>query len=204
MDERDYKAMNKELKQREMNKQEKQLVCEHLDKLSTTFKTGIKYRVSDIIDAVEQFKKDNNLLENVSGWYLSHNHEYWCVYYDFEKGIIYGIDLYNEWICAKNKWGVDADDYPATRQQVEERLFPFFEKMYPKGTKVKSMIFENSIHQFYGSKYSLKGEKLNEFWMGKNCIMKDGILAEIVEESEVDKLKAELRKISDKLKELGE
>lgn len=209
MDERDYKAMNKELKQREMNKQEKQLVCEHLDKLSTTFKTGIKYRVSDIIDAVEQFKKDNNLLENVSGWYLSHNHEYWCVYYDFEKGIIYGIDLYNEWICAKNKWGVDADDYPATQQQVEERLFPFFEKMYPKGTKVKCLS-DNSVRKITDEYFINKSgmnkvyaTKSKDKWTGQ-CIMKDGILAEIVEESEVDKLKAELRKLSDKLKELGE
>lgn len=171
-----------------MKKEEKQLVCEHLDKLCTTLKTGIKYRVSDIIDAVEHFKKDNNLLTNMSGWYLNRTDDS-LRFFDFEKNINWGIGMNNEWveiggISATSLFGKDY--YPATRQQVEERLFPFFEKMYPKGTKVKFL--NGNIRKVNGTFWIVNNNTISaHFYKTRQVgspIMQDGILAEIIEENQ--------------------
>lgn len=179
--------------------------CELLDALQEQMSLLAPSLKKDLMlkECFAKFKADNDLLpKNVSGWYLSRKYKEWVVYYDFEKNIIYGIDLDNDWFLNQigNDGNIDPDDYPATQQQVEERLFPFFEKMYPKGSRAKCLYY----NLFEDINDELNPCRDNNVWIGGTCIMKDGILAEFIEESEVDKLKAEIRKLSDKLKELGE
>lgn len=196
-----------------MKKEDKELVCKWLDRaiefatedIWYDCKTDKKKSIEISLDKIQQFKQDNDLLpENVSGWYLDDDYELFLRYQDYEKDIHFGINVEGDWFCGKGGCPFNANLYtPATKQQVEERLFPFFEKMgYVKGACVKSIItskekrLKGGFHIYFENK--VYANTIN----GDVLIMEDGILAELIEENEVDKLKAEIRKLSDKLKEL--
>lgn len=164
-----------------MKTEQKELVCEYLDAYREfAWKRGLT------IEELKKFKQDKNLLpKNVRGWYIENETE-WCVYYDFEKGIMYGIDYIGDWFKKRINEPLET---PATQQQVEERLFPFFEKMGYKEKQAKCLAspFDcklNLSKAYFTLNYSNEFYVRNNEFGELNCIMKDGILAEIIEEKE--------------------
>lgn len=176
-----------------MKTEEKQLVCEHLDRFRDQYNNKTWHNTMSI--EIEQFKKDNNLLTNVSGWYLSNckQDEKWVGFYDFEKKIAYGISPKGHWFYHDKELDliIEKDEYPATQQQVEERLFPFFEKMYPKGTEIKAINGSYKLANVNGTFFINKpnevcSHEMDDKFFG-HAIMQDGILAEIISENQNDK-----------------
>lgn len=130
--------------------------------------------------------------KTVSGWYKSDAHNKWLAYYDFENNLIYGFGFSDgAWFSRKlERMRVDSGDYLAPPKEVEEALTKEFNKLYPKGSKVKCLtdgatrvIDNGSFWYIFGDNYAYHhGAK----------VFDNGIWAEPIKTMTIDELASKL------------
>lgn len=168
-----------------MKTEEKELVCEWLDKL------GDDIRLEWVTVYLNQFKADNDLIVKdeleFGRWICSDAFNNELFMYDNVNGLLYGVNANDEWICDKLNDccpNYDTDNRYATSEEIESKLSAMAEKMgYIKGVEVVSAydnttksILTNGFKMYSGTDLCAITDDVSS----NITIMKNGKWAEII------------------------